>query len=60
MAEPVKVECAPLADGSLSIRVDGKEVHILPPKAECDASVLELAFREVLEEVLATAPETSW
>ena len=43
------VELANVLGGSVSVRVDGKEVALLPPKSDCDLCALQEAFDAVEE-----------
>ena len=42
------VDCCRLTDGSLSVRHDGHEVHILPNRLLCSPEDLERAFVALL------------
>lgn len=45
------IECIRLTDNSLSVRIEGNEVSILPPRNKCTYQDLEAAMREIRDYV---------
>ena len=45
------IELANVLGGSVSVRVDGNEVALIPPKPECDLRALQEAFDAVEEKL---------
>ncbi len=49
MADEIEVDCVKLIDGKLSVRVDGSEVYVLPPRGVCSAEDIGNAVRKVVQ-----------
>lgn len=49
-----------LADNKLSVRVDGKEVVLLPAKLDCSMEDLAEAFQAVVDTVVDNDVDTDW
>ena len=51
------VTCVKLADAKISVRLDGKEVCILPRRQDCSADDLEDAIQEVVDALDDDTPQ---
>jgi hypothetical protein len=47
----VELIACKLSDGKLSIRVDGKEVHILPGRKECSVEEINMMLDDIAEHI---------
>ena len=49
-----------LSDKKLSVRLDDKEIVLLPERKKCTSDVLEEAFQQIVDAVAATADDDEW